>query len=93
MLQDLAVSPFFDVSCKSKEAAAATRRPQATSLASRSKDMGCELQGVEMLREVASVDPHDYDQQQKDDAGGIRNVAAFVQELAERYIPQFQCTA
>jgi hypothetical protein len=42
------------------------------------------LQGVEMLREIASVDPHDYDQQQKDDAGGIRNVAAFVQELAER---------
>ena len=46
------------------------------------------MQGVEMLREVASVDPHDYDQQQKDDAGGIRNVAAFVQELAERWRPQ-----
>lgn len=43
-----------------------------------------ELQGIEMLREIASVDPHTYDQQQKDDAGGIRNVAAFVQELAER---------
>ena len=40
-----------------------------------------------MLREVASVDPHEYDQQQKDDAGGIRNVSTFVQELAERYAP------
>ena len=45
------------------------------------------VQGVEMLREVASVDPHEYDQQQKDDAGGIRNASTFVQELAERYEP------
>ena len=42
------------------------------------------LQGVELLREVTSVDPLEYDQQQKDDAAGIRNVSAFVQELAER---------
>ena len=41
-------------------------------------------QGIELLREVTSVDPHEYDQQQKDDAAGIRNVSAFVQELAER---------
>lgn len=38
-----------------------------------------------MLREVTAVDPLEYDQQQKDDAAGIRNVSAFVQELAERY--------
>lgn len=42
------------------------------------------VQGVELLREVTAVDPLEYDQQQKDDAAGIRNVSAFVQELAER---------
>lgn len=31
------------------------------------------------------MDPLEYDQQQRDDAAGIRNVSAFVQELAERY--------
>lgn len=40
-----------------------------------------------MLREVASVEPLEYDQQQKDDAGGIRNVSTFIQELAERLSP------
>lgn len=42
------------------------------------------MQGIEMLREVTSIDPSEYDQQQKDDASGIRNIAAFIQELAER---------
>ncbi|KAK9839654.1 hypothetical protein WJX81_003584 [Elliptochloris bilobata] len=42
---------------------------------------------VELLREVASVDPAVYERQQKEDAagtGGVRNVAAFVAELAEQ---------
>ena len=45
------------------------------------------LQGVELLREVASVDTAVYERQQKEDAagtGGVRNVAAFVAELAEQ---------
>ena len=45
------------------------------------------LQAVELLREVASVDPAVYERQQKEDAagtGGVRHVAAFVAELAEQ---------
>lgn len=44
-------------------------------------------QGMEVLREVALVNPLEYDQQQRDDAAGIRNVSSFVQELTERYFP------
>jgi hypothetical protein len=45
------------------------------------------MQAVELLREVAAVDPAVYERQQKEDAagtGGVRNVAAFVAELAAR---------
>lgn len=45
------------------------------------------LQGAEMLQEVAAVSPHEYERQQKDDlasSGGVRNVAKFVENLAER---------
>ncbi len=43
-----------------------------------------------MLQEVAAVSPHEYERQQKDDlasSGGVRNVAKFVESLAERYRP------
>ncbi|CAL5220968.1 g3074 [Coccomyxa viridis] len=43
--------------------------------------------GAEMLQEVAAVSPHEYERQQKDDlasSGGVRNVAKFVESLAER---------
>ena len=43
---------------------------------------------MEVLREVALVNPLEYDQQQRDDAAGIRNVSSFVQELTERYFPK-----
>ncbi|KAK9823736.1 hypothetical protein WJX72_005030 [[Myrmecia] bisecta] len=39
---------------------------------------------VEMLREVASVDPAKYEQQQTTDAVGVRSVAGFLPELADR---------
>ena len=45
------------------------------------------LQGAEMLQEVAAVSPHEYERQQKDDlasSGGVRNVAKFVENLADR---------
>ncbi len=41
-----------------------------------------------MLQEIAAVSPHEYERQQKDDlasSGGVRNVAKFVESLAERY--------
>jgi len=40
-----------------------------------------------MLQEIASVSPHEYERQQKDDlasSGGVRNVAKFVESLADR---------
>ena len=43
-----------------------------------------------MLQEIAAVSPHEYERQQKDDlasSGGVRNVAKFVESLAERYCP------
>ena len=46
------------------------------------------LQGAEMLQEVAAVSPHEYERQQKDDlasSGGVRNVAKFVESLADRW--------
>ena len=45
------------------------------------------LQGAEMLQEVAAVSPQEYERQQKDDlasSGGVRNVAKFVESLADR---------
>lgn len=41
-------------------------------------------QAVELLREVASVEPVVYEQQQQADAGGVRSVAGFVAELSDR---------
>ena len=40
-----------------------------------------------MLQEVAIVSPYEYERQQKDDlaaSGGVRNVAKFVESLADR---------
>ena len=45
------------------------------------------LQGAEMLQEVGAVSPQEYERQQKDDlasSGGVRNVAKFVESLADR---------
>lgn len=47
-----------------------------------SKVMHC--QAVELLREVASVEPAVYEQQQQADAAGVRSVAGFIVELADR---------
>lgn len=47
---------------------------------------------MELLREVSSVDTAVYERQQKEDAAGIsgvRNVAAFVAELAEQCAAYF----
>lgn len=41
-------------------------------------------QAVELLREVASVEPVVYEQQQQADAAGVRSVAGFIAELADR---------
>ncbi len=41
-------------------------------------------QAVELLREVASVDPSVYEQQQQADAAGVRSVANFIVELSDR---------
>ncbi len=41
-------------------------------------------QAVELLREVASMDPIVYEQQQQADAAGVRSVANFVVELSDR---------
>lgn len=41
-------------------------------------------QAVELLREVASVSPAVYEQQQQADAAGVRIVASFIAELADR---------
>ena len=42
-------------------------------------------QGVEMLRQVTAVDPGEYERQTAhNDAAGVRNVAVFVVDLAER---------
>lgn len=49
---------------------------------------------MELLREVASVDTAVYERQQKEDAagtGGVRNVAAFVAELAEQCAAHISC--
>ena len=49
--------------------------------------LACDVQGAEMLQEIAAVSPHEYERQQKDDlasSGGVRNVAKFVESLAER---------
>ena len=37
-----------------------------------------------MLREVASVGPSVYEQQQQADAAGVRSVANFIVELSDR---------
>ena len=42
------------------------------------------LQAVELLRELASVEPVVYEQQQQADAAGVRSVAAFIAELSDR---------
>ena len=44
-------------------------------------------QAVELLREVASVDPSVYEQQQQADAAGVRSVAGFIVELSDRWCP------
>lgn len=44
----------------------------------------CGLQAVELLREIASVEPVVYEQQQQADAAGVRSVAGFIAELADR---------
>ncbi len=43
------------------------------------------LQAVELLRQLATVDPAEYERQH--DAGGVRNVANFLVELADRSVP------
>ena len=42
-------------------------------------------QAIELLREVANVSPAVYEQQQQADAAGVRIVASFIAELADRY--------
>ena len=47
------------------------------------------VQGVEIIQEVAAVSPQEYERQQKDDlasSGGVRNVAKFVESLADRQV-------
>lgn len=41
-------------------------------------------QAIELLREVANVSPAVYEQQQQADAAGVRIVASFIAELADR---------
>ena len=41
-------------------------------------------QAIELLREVANVSPAVYEQQQQADAAGVRIVANFIAELADR---------
>ena len=50
------------------------------------------LQAVELLREVASVSPVVYEQQQQADAAGVRIVATFIAELADRWQISSRCT-
>ncbi|KAL0043109.1 hypothetical protein WJX79_009421 [Trebouxia sp. C0005] len=48
------------------------------------KQLGDNQLAVELLREVASVDPSVYEQQQQADAAGVRSVANFIVELSDR---------
>lgn len=44
-------------------------------------------QAVELLRDVSSVEPVTYEQQQQADAAGVRSVALFIAELSDRSSP------
>lgn len=41
---------------------------------------------MELLRAVAAVDPRDYEAQMARTASGVRNVGAFIGDLAERCV-------
>ena len=42
------------------------------------------VQAVELLRQVAAVDPADYERQMAATAGSVRAVGTFIAELADR---------
>ena len=45
-----------------------------------------------MLREVSSVEPSTYEQQQQADAAGVRSVAGFIAEISDRSSSMFVYT-
>jgi hypothetical protein len=67
------------------------QRPQTSAIA---KPTFCStVQAGELLRQVAAVDPADYERQMAATAGSVRAVGTFIAELADRSVDIALCNS